>query len=116
VRQPDGTEYRINQAAYKKADGSTTVGRNGGAVTSADGETVLTIPKNAITGQVDLKLTPKVETEIAIPRQNEMSPENMPFGGGVEISAQGNFTVEKELLSLFQESERCDAPFIKILS
>ncbi|MBI3652602.1 MAG: Ig-like domain-containing protein, partial [Acidobacteria bacterium] len=97
VRQPDGTEYRINQAAYKKADGSTTVGRNGGVVTSADGASVLAIAKDAISGQVDLKLTPKAEAEIPIPRQNEMEAANMPFGAGIQIEAQGTFTVTKEL-------------------
>jgi hypothetical protein len=59
VRQPDGTEYRVSQSAFRREDGFTTVGRNGGAVTSEDGGSVLMIPKNAISGQAEIKLTPK---------------------------------------------------------
>jgi RHS repeat-associated protein len=97
VHQPDNVEYSVSQAAYKRDDGFTTVGRNGGAVTSADGANVLTIPNGAISGQVNLKLTQKVEADIPIPRQNEMDPANMPFGAGIQIEAQGSYTVEKEL-------------------
>jgi len=97
VRQPDGTEYRVSQGAYIREDGFASVSRNGGAVTSADGQIALTIPKNAVTGQIDIKLTPREEADITLPREGEMSPENMPFAAGVEVEAQGNFTVEKDL-------------------
>src|SRR5262249_34240499 len=44
VRQPDNTEYRVSQSAYRRDDGFTTVGFNGGAVTSDDSQTALSIP------------------------------------------------------------------------
>jgi RHS repeat-associated protein len=97
VHQPDGAEYSVSQSAYRRADGMTTVGANGGSVTSDDGALILSVPKGAITGQADLKLTPKGEDSITIPRTGEMDPSNVVFGAGVEIKAEGTFTVEKEL-------------------
>jgi RHS repeat-associated protein len=94
IRQPDGTEYRVSQAAYKRADGFSSVGVNGGAVSSDDGALVLDIPKDAISGQAEIKLTPKDESSITTPRGDL---QGVPFGGGVEVKTQGTFTVEKEL-------------------
>lgn len=99
VRQPDNVEYQVSQSAYRRDDGFTTVGFNGGAVTSDDGQTSLSIPKGAIRGQANIKLTPKDEASITIPRAagSEMDPANVKFGAGVEIKAEGSFTVEKDL-------------------
>lgn len=97
VHQPDGAEYMVSQSAYRRDDGVTSVGPNGGSVTSDDGAIVLSLPKGAITGQVDLKLTPKGEDSITLPRTGEMDPSNVRFGAGVEVKAEGNYTVEKEL-------------------
>ncbi|HEY0174646.1 MAG TPA: Ig-like domain-containing protein, partial [Pyrinomonadaceae bacterium] len=94
IRQPDGTEYRVAQAAYRRADGFTSVGAGGGAVASEDGALVLDIPKDAIKGQAEIKLTPKDEASITTPRGDL---QGVPFGGGVEIKTEGSFTVEKEL-------------------
>lgn len=97
ISQPDGTQYRVTQAAYRRADGFISVGANGGTVTSDDGRIQLSIPVGAISGQADLKLTSLAETDINIPRQGEMDPENVVFGAGVRITAAGNFTNDKEL-------------------
>lgn len=97
IRQPDGTEYRVSQGAYRRDDGFTSVSRSGGVVISADGRIALSIPKNAITGQIDLRLIPKSENDITLPREGEMSPTNMPFAAGVEIQAEGNFNIERDL-------------------
>ncbi|HEY0386096.1 MAG TPA: Ig-like domain-containing protein, partial [Pyrinomonadaceae bacterium] len=97
VHQPDGAEYSVAQSAYRRDDGRTSVGPNGGSVTSDDGQIVLILPKGSITGQVDLKLTPKGEDSITLPRTGEMDPSNVVFGAGVEVKAEGNYTVEKEL-------------------
>ncbi|MGH9900699.1 MAG: Ig-like domain-containing protein, partial [Pyrinomonadaceae bacterium] len=95
VRQPDGTEYRVSQAAYRRADGFTSVGAQGGTVVGEDGATLLQIPKGAIAGRADIRLTPKAEASIPIPRGEELR--NVAVGAGVEIRAAGDFTVEKEL-------------------
>ncbi|HEU4391394.1 MAG TPA: Ig-like domain-containing protein, partial [Blastocatellia bacterium] len=97
VRQPDGVEYSVSQGAYSRPDGFTTVGVNGGVVASADGALSLSIPRNAVSGQADFKLTGKTEADITVPRLNEMSSENMVFAGGVQIEAQGTFTTTQEL-------------------
>ncbi|HKU76413.1 MAG TPA: Ig-like domain-containing protein [Pyrinomonadaceae bacterium] len=97
ITQPDGTQYAVTQAAYRRADGFTSVGSNGGALTSDDGQVLLTIPAGAISGQANLKLTTKAESEITIPRTGEMDPTEVPWGAGVRIQASGNFTNNKEL-------------------
>ena len=95
IRQPDGAEYQVTQAAYRRDDGVTSVTENGGTVVSDDGRTVLDIPKGAISGQAEITLTPKGEQSITTPRLAEFAA--VPFGAGVEIKAEGNYTVEKEL-------------------
>ncbi len=97
ISQPDGTQYRVTQSAYRRADGFISVGANGGTLTSDDGRILLSVPPGAISGQADLKLTSRAETDISIPRQGEMDPENVVFGAGVRITAGGNFTNNEEL-------------------
>ncbi|HWS90118.1 MAG TPA: Ig-like domain-containing protein [Pyrinomonadaceae bacterium] len=95
IRQPDGAEYQVTQAAYRRDDGVTSVTENGGTVISADGKTVLDVPKGGIKGQAEITLTPKGEETITTPRPGDFA--SVPFGAGVEIKAEGNYTVEKEL-------------------
>jgi len=97
IQQPDGTQYQISQSAYLNPNGATTVGPNGGAVTSTDGTITLAIPKGAITGSADITLTAKPESAITIPRTGVMDPSNAPWGATVEINAQGNFTLNQEV-------------------
>ena len=97
IRQADGTEYTVTQSAYRRADGFVSVGANGGAVTSDDGTIVMQIPSGAINGQANIKLTPKGEDSITLARTGEMDPANVAFGAGVEIAAEGNFTLLKEV-------------------
>src|SRR4029079_2212518 len=97
ITQPDGTQYQVSQAAYRRADGFTSVGSNGGTITSADGTLLLQVPAGAISGQADLKLSLAPESAITIPRTGEMDPSIAPYAGGVKIEAQGNFTNTKEL-------------------
>ncbi|HEY0727033.1 MAG TPA: Ig-like domain-containing protein, partial [Pyrinomonadaceae bacterium] len=97
ISQPDGTQYRVVQAAYRRADGFVSVGSNGGTVTSDDGQVLLSVPAGAIQGQADLKLSTFAESAITIPRQGEMDPANVPFGAGVRITSSGNFTNTQEL-------------------
>src|SRR6185503_19877165 len=67
ITQPDGTQYSVTQSAYRRADGFISVGSNGGTLTSDDGKVLLSIPAGAITGQADLKLTSRAESDINIP-------------------------------------------------
>ncbi|HVF51414.1 MAG TPA: Ig-like domain-containing protein [Pyrinomonadaceae bacterium] len=97
IRQPDGVEYRVSQGAYRRSDGFTSVGSAGGALTSDDGEIVLDIPAGAVSGQADIKLAPRAESEITTPRVGDMAPEGVAFGGGVTIRAEGNFQLKEEL-------------------
>jgi RHS repeat-associated protein len=97
IRQADGTEYTVTQSAYRRADGFVSVGSNGGTVTSEDGAIVLAIPSGAISGQANIKLTPKGEDSITLPRTGEMDPANVAFGAGVEIRSDGDFTLLKEV-------------------
>lgn len=97
IRQPDGTEYRVKQAAYKRADGFVSVGASGGTVTSADGTLVLQVPAGAISGMAHLKLSALSEAQVTTPRVDEMDPANAPFAGGVKIETQGTFTNTREL-------------------
>jgi RHS repeat-associated protein len=97
IRQPDGTEYRVSQGAYRRDDGFTSVGSSGGTLTSDDGQVVLAVPPGAIVGQADIKMTPIQESAIAAPRDFEMNPTDVPFGAGVQINAQGDFKCLKEL-------------------
>ncbi|MBV8859487.1 MAG: Ig-like domain-containing protein [Acidobacteria bacterium] len=97
IRQPDGVEYRVSQAAYRRADGVTSVGANGGTVTTDDGRILLDIPAGAITGQADLQLAAKTEAQLTTPRTGEMNPADVPFGAAVEIKASGEFRNEKEM-------------------
>lgn len=97
IRQPDGSEHRVKQAAYRRADGFVSVGSNGGTITSEDGTLVLQVPAGAISGQADVKMTFAAESTIAIPREGEMASGEMNYIGGVKIEAQGNFTNTQEL-------------------
>jgi RHS repeat-associated protein len=97
IRQPDGSEYRVTQAAYRRADGFVSVGSNGGTVTSDDGTLLLAIPSGAISGQANIKMSTRTEADIHIPREGEMDPSNVPCGGGVRLEVSGNFTNQKEL-------------------
>jgi RHS repeat-associated protein len=97
ISQPDGTQYRVTQAAYRRADGFTSVGSNGGSITSDDGKVLLSVPTGAISGQADIKLTTRAESDITIPRVGEMDPAEVPFGAGVRISVGGTFTNDQEL-------------------
>ncbi len=97
IRQPDGSEYRVKQAAYRRADGFVSVGSNGGTITSDDGTLLLQVPAGAISGQADLKLTFAPESAITAPRPGEMAPGEMNYIGGVKIEAQGNYTNTEEL-------------------
>jgi RHS repeat-associated protein len=97
IRQPDGTDYVVSQAAYRRADGFTSVGANGGSVVADAGGTVLSVPPGAIKGVADIKMSPKTEDTIPIPRANGLEEPNSHFGGAVEIKSEGNFTCEKEL-------------------
>lgn len=97
ITQPDGTQYRVTQAAYRRADGFVSVGSNGGTITSEDGTLLLQVPAGAIQGQADLKLSLAHESDINIPRTGEMDPSIAPFAGAVKIEAQGNFTNTQEL-------------------
>jgi RHS repeat-associated protein len=97
IRQPDGVEYRIKQAAYRRADGFVSVGSNGGTITSSDGTLVLQVPAGAISGQADVKMSFAPESSIAIPREGEMAPSEMAYIGGVKVEVQGNFTENEEL-------------------
>lgn len=97
IRQPDGIEYRVSQAAYRRADGFTSVGINGGTVTSDDGRMLIEIPQGAITGQADIQVVARAESDFTTPRTDEMEPSNAPFGAGMQIRAQGSYKVEKEL-------------------
>ncbi|HEU4932662.1 MAG TPA: Ig-like domain-containing protein [Pyrinomonadaceae bacterium] len=97
ITQPDGTQYAVTQAAYRRADGFISVGSNGGTLTSDNGQVLLSIPAGAISGQADLKLTTRAESDITIPRTGEMDPTEVPWGAGVRIQASGNFTNSKEL-------------------
>lgn len=97
IRQPDGIEYRVSQAAYRRPDGVTVVGANGGTVESANGQIHLDIPSGAISGQAELKIESRAETDITIPRTGEMNPADVIFGGGVRITASGNFTNDQEM-------------------
>ena len=97
ITQPDGAQYSVTQAAYRRADGFVSVGSNGGTLTSDDGQVLLSIPAGAISGQADLKLTTKAESDITIPRTGEMDPAEVPFGAGVRITATGHFTNNQEL-------------------
>jgi RHS repeat-associated protein len=97
ISQPDGTQYRVTQAAYRRADGFISVGSNGGTITSDDGQVLLSVPAGAISGQADLKLSRRVESDISIPRTGDMDPANVPFGAGVRINVGGTFTDTQEL-------------------
>ena len=97
ITQPDGTQYAVTQAAYRRADGVISVGSNGGTITSDDGQALLSVPQGAISGQADIKLSRRVESDITIPRQGEMDPATVPFGAGVRINVSGSFTNNKEL-------------------
>ncbi|HEX7314764.1 MAG TPA: PA14 domain-containing protein [Pyrinomonadaceae bacterium] len=96
VRQPDGVEYKVSQAAYRRADGFTTVGAGGGAVTSDDGRLLLQIPGGALTGQADIRLMPQSESDIPLPRVGELEPSEVPFGGGLLVEARGDFRMSME--------------------
>src|SRR5262249_59709540 len=95
VQQPDGTQYQISQSAYLNPNGATTVGSNGGSVTSADGTITLSIPKGAITGQADITLSSKPESAITTPSTGMMDPAKVPWGATVSVNAQGNFTLNQ---------------------
>jgi RHS repeat-associated protein len=97
ITQPDGAQYSVTQAAYRRADGVISVGSNGGTLTSDDGQVQLSVPVGAISGQADIKLSRRVESDIAIPRQGEMDPASVPFGAGLRINVSGSFTNNKEL-------------------
>ena len=97
IRQPDGTEYRVTQAAYRRPDGVTSVGANGGTVLSDDGKMLLEVPRGAIVGQADLKMEPRTLADVTTPRVGEMSPENATHAAGVKLTVQGEFRNEKEL-------------------
>jgi RHS repeat-associated protein len=97
IRQPDGAEYRVKQAAYRRADGFVSVGSNGGAITSDDGSLVLQVPPGAISGQADVKMTVAPESSISVPREGEMAPGEMGYIGGVKIEARGTYTNTEEL-------------------
>ena len=97
IRQPDGNEYRVKQAAYRRTDGFVSVGSNGGTITSEDGTLVLQVPVGAISGQADIKMSFAPESDITTPRTDEMAPGEMNYIGGVKIEAQGNFTNTEEL-------------------
>lgn len=97
IRQPDGVEYRVSQAAYRRADGYTSIGAHGGTFTSDDGRILVEVPEGAITGQANLQLVPKTEADITAPRTGQMNPTDVPFGAGVEIRASGDFKSEKEV-------------------
>ncbi|MDX6694606.1 MAG: hypothetical protein QOF02_2209 [Blastocatellia bacterium] len=97
IRQPDGTEYRVAQAAYRRADGFVSVSSNGGTITSDDGQLLISVPAGAITGQANIKLSPRVEADIQIPREGEMDPSNVPFAGGIRMDVSGQFSNQKEL-------------------
>ena len=92
IRQSDGTEYTVSQSAYRRADGFVSVGTNGGVVSSEDGTILMSIPRGAINGQANIKLTPRGEDSITIPRTGDMDPSNVRFGAGVEIRSDGDFT------------------------
>jgi RHS repeat-associated protein len=57
------------------------------------------VPEGSIVGQADIKLSPRTEAQIppTLPRDGDMSPDKVPFGGGVRIQAQGQFRQTKEL-------------------
>ncbi len=97
ITQADGTQYSVTQSAYRRADGFISVGSNGGTLTSDDGQVLLSIPAGAISGQADLKLMTRAESDINIPRTGEMDPTEVPFGAGVRILVGGNFTNTQEL-------------------
>ena len=97
IRQPDGTDYIVSQAAYRRADGFTSVGANGGSVVADEGGTVLSVPPGAIKGVADIKMTPKTLDTIPIPRANGLEEPFTHFGGAVAIKSEGSFTCEKEL-------------------
>lgn len=98
VHQPDGVEYKVSQGAYVNAEtGFTTVGPNGGAV-SNDAGMVLSVPKNAIVGMAEIKLTPLAEADTApIEIPNVEYGTDVKFGAAVRIDTSGNFSVEREL-------------------
>lgn len=97
IRQPDGTVYQVSQAAYRRADGFVTVGTNGGALTSDDGQVLLTIPRGAIEGQANIKMAPAAENEMTAPRTGDMSPTEMRFAAATKIEYSGTFTQNQEL-------------------
>ena len=97
ITQPDGTQYRVNQAAYRRADGFVSVGSNGGTITSDDGKILMSVPTGAIVGQANIKLTTATEAHITTPRTGEMDPAEVPFGAGVRIDVSGTFTNNQEL-------------------
>lgn len=97
IRQPDGTVYQVAQAAYRRADGVITIGANGGTITSDDGQILLAVPRGAIEGQVNLKMTAAAENEITAPRTGDMSPSEMRFAAGTKIEVSGNYTQKEEL-------------------
>jgi len=97
IAQPDGTQYSVTQAAYRRPDGFISVGSNGGSITSDDGQVLLSVPQGAISGQADIKLSRRVESDISIPRQGDMDPASVPFGAGLRINVGGSFTNNKEL-------------------
>jgi len=97
IRQPDGVEYTIKQSAFRRDDGTYSVGANGGVVTSEDGTILLDIPAAAITGQANIKIYKALESEITAPRTGDMSPSEMAYAGGVKVEVSGNFTNKKEL-------------------
>jgi RHS repeat-associated protein len=97
VRQPDGTEYSVTQGAYLRDDGYASVGASGGTLTSADGSVVLFVPQGAISGLAHFKLTPKGESDMTVPRVDELDPSNAPFGASVLLESQGSFNTREEL-------------------
>lgn len=97
IRQPDGVEYTVKQSAFRRDDGTYSVGANGGVVTSEDGTILLDIPAAAITGQANIKIYKALESEITAPRTGDMAPSEMAFAGGVKLEVSGNFTNNQEL-------------------
>lgn len=97
IKQPDGFEYTVKQAVYIREDGFSSVGVNGGTLTSADGTIVLRAPKGAISGQAEVKISSDPESAISIPREGVMDSTESTFVGGVKFEVQGLFSNTQEL-------------------
>ncbi len=98
VREPSGASYEVAQAAYRSPDGFSTVGANGGTVTSADGRITLVIEPGAISGFAEIRLIELSESTIPIPREpgSQMDPTNVRFAAGIRVESRGTFTVQKQ--------------------